>query len=307
MSIDFADFTGAEGSSMQLRFARFRFVSLGRETLAMRASIGSGSGLCIVRRCEAMRWGWHDTIRYNWNGERKLERGERERLNCRQTVFILVACNTRVTLYSLANFPNDLVVLLVFSLNTTKLWDKPKPVKPKRFLPSFVAARQSFNACEKTKGFKKENWIFASGNSLAERERWIGRERNRNGNKQREGQFANFWFPVNSFGLPACWDRRGLSGAWCRRKFTIRESIDCVIEIQLMVIQKCQNNLWETRFKFIASRSVAWSVNNAIRAAIRAEIKLFQTAIKAAISSLHTKFWRSFRGVEITCCCQCTL
>lgn len=253
MSIDFADFTGAEESSIQLRFARFRFVSLGRETLAMRASIGGGNGLCIVRRCEAMRWGWRDTIRYNWNGERKLERGERERLNCRQTVFILVACNTRVTLYSLANFPNDLVVLLVFSLNTTKLWDKPKPVKPKRFLPSFVAARQSFNACEKTKGFKKENGIFASGNSLAERERWIGQERNRNANKQREGQFANFWFPVNSFGLPACWDRRGLSGAWCRRKFTIRKNIDCVIEIRLMVIQCKVVSVRTTYWRFVSN------------------------------------------------------
>lgn len=60
---------------------------------------------------------------------------ETERPNCRQTVFTVVACEPRLAFALLANFPNDLVVLLVFSLNTAKLGDKPKPVKPSsRFL-----------------------------------------------------------------------------------------------------------------------------------------------------------------------------
>ena len=58
-----------------------------------------------------------ETKREQWERERERER---ERLNCRQTVFTIVACNTRVTLYSPANFPNDLAVLLVFYLNTTE-------------------------------------------------------------------------------------------------------------------------------------------------------------------------------------------
>lgn len=136
---------------------------------------------------------WGDAVRVARYNPIQLERWEKAREGRKGETKLsadrIYSCNTRVTLYSLANFPNDLVVLLVFSLNTTKLWDKSKPVKPKRFLPSFVVARQSFNACEKTKGFKKENGIFASGNSLAERERWIRRERNRNGNKQRDRKF----------------------------------------------------------------------------------------------------------------------
>lgn len=71
-------------------------------------------------RCEAIRVVRRDTI--GTLGETKGDQ------TAGSLYLPLFGCNTRVTLYSPANFPNDLVVLPVFSLNTGKLGDKPKPV-----------------------------------------------------------------------------------------------------------------------------------------------------------------------------------
>lgn len=93
----------------RLRFARSRFVSLGKER-PLRVHMGG-------------------TLRSHKGGDTIGTLGETKGDQTAGSLYLpLFGCNTRVTLYSPANFPNDLVVLPVFSLNTGKLGDKPKPV-----------------------------------------------------------------------------------------------------------------------------------------------------------------------------------
>ena len=194
-------------------YLRSRLSQEGNDSLAMRAECSveiretrrNDDGDGTIQSDTNWRNALRETREEGTEGGRRGGGGGRERLNCRQTVFTIVACNTRVTLYSPANFPNDLAVLLVFYLNTTKLGDKPKPVKPKRFLPRVVLAhplpptpiahlvgvvlilgkRVTRNENEWTRG----TFLRATGNSLDERDEKGARRRRRrkqSENKQRD-------------------------------------------------------------------------------------------------------------------------